>query len=137
VSRGRKARGLAEGEIARLPVHTMKVRHMKKDLFSLKAIRALVVLGAVLALPVSAASAKSSGVLGQGSTSVFATAQGTSLLGTEVPVLGTQGSTLTVPVGTSIVPQSVSNLLDFTVTSEVTVGNVQIYNLYIDPRMSN
>jgi hypothetical protein len=115
----------------------MKVRHMMKDLFSLKAIRTLVVLGAVLALPVSAASASSSGVLNQGSTSIFATAQGTSLLGTEVPVLGTQGYTLTVPVGTKVVPQFVSNLLDFTVTSEVTVGNVQVYNLYVDPRMSH
>jgi len=110
---------------------------MKKDLFRSKAIRALVVLGAVLALPVSAASASSSGAAGSGSTTIFATAQGTSVLGTEVPVLGTQGYTLTLPVNSSLVPQSVENLLDFTVTSEVTVGNVEVLNLYLDPRMSN
>jgi len=110
---------------------------MKKDLFRSKAIRALVVLGVVLALPVSAASASSSGAAGSGSTTIFATAQGTSLLGTEVPVLGTQGYTLTLPVNSSLVPQSVENLLDFTVTSEVTVGNVEVLNLYLDPRMSN
>ena len=110
---------------------------MKKDLFRSKAIRALVVLGVVLALPVSAASASSSGAAGSDSTTIFATAQGTSLLGTEVPVLGTQGYTLTLPVNSSLVPQSVENLLDFTVTSEVTVGNVEVLNLYLDPRMSN
>jgi hypothetical protein len=110
---------------------------MKKDLFRSKAIRALVVLGAVFALPVSAASASSSGAAGSGSTSIFVTAQGTSLLGTEVPVLGTQGYTLTLPVSTAAVPQSVSNLLDFTVSSQVSVGNLQILNLYVDPRMSH
>jgi hypothetical protein len=110
---------------------------MTKGLFRSKIIRTVVVLGAVLALPVSAASANSSGALNLGSTSIFATAQGTSILGTEVPILGTQGYTLTLPVGTSIVPKSVSNLLDFTITSEVTVGKVQVLNLYLDPRMSN
>lgn len=111
---------------------------MKKDLFRSKTIRTLAVLGAVFALPVSAASAdtSSSGLLGLGSTSLFATAQGTSVLGVPVPVLGTQGYTLTLPVGSYVAPQFVWDALDFTVTSEVTVGDVEIVNLYLDPRMA-
>src|SRR5271168_956433 len=103
------------------------VRHMKRFLFSSNAVRVLAVLGTMAALPVTAASANT--------TSIYATAQGTSLLGTPVPVLGTQGWTLTVPVGSNVLPQFVWGLLDFTVTSKLTVGDMEVYYLYIDPRM--
>jgi hypothetical protein len=103
------------------------VRHMKRFLFSSKAVRALAVVGAIAVLPVTTASANT--------TSIFATAQGTSLLGTPVPVLGTQGWTITVPVGSKVLPQFVWGLLDFTVTSKLTVGDMEVYYLYIDPRM--
>ncbi len=103
------------------------VRHMKRFLFSSKAVRVLAVVGAMAALPVTAASANT--------TSIFATAQGTSVLGTPVPVLGTQGWTLTVPVGSNVLPQFVWGVLDFTVTSKLTVGDMEVYYLYLDPRM--
>jgi hypothetical protein len=103
------------------------VRHMKRFLFSSNAVRVLAVVGAMAALPVTAASAST--------TSIYATAQGTSVLGMPVPVLGTQGWTLTVPVGSEVLPQFVWGLLDFTVTSKVTVGDMEVYYLYIDPRM--
>jgi hypothetical protein len=103
------------------------VRHMKRFLFSSKAVRVIAVVGAMAALPVASASANT--------TSIFATAQGTSLLGTPVPVLGTQGWTLTVPVSSKVLPQFVWGLLDFTVTSKLTVGDMEVYYLYIDPRM--
>jgi len=103
------------------------VRHMKRFLFSSKAVRVLAVVGAMAALPVTAASADT--------TSIYATAQGTSVLGTPVPVLGTQGWTLTVPVGSNVLPQFVWGALDFTVTSKLTVGDMEVYYLYVDPRM--
>jgi hypothetical protein len=103
------------------------VRHMKRFLFSSKAVRVLAVVGAMAALPVTAASANT--------TSIYATAQGTSLLGIPVPVLGTQGWTLTVPVSSKVLPQFVWGVLDFTVTSKLTVGDMEVYYLYLDPRM--
>jgi hypothetical protein len=103
------------------------VRHMKRFLFSSNVVRVLAVVGAMAALPVTAASADT--------TSIFATAQGTSLLGTPVPILGTQGWTLTVPVDSNVLPQFVWGALDFTVTSKLTVGDIEVYNLYLDPRM--
>lgn len=103
------------------------VRHMKRFLFRSKAVRVLAVVGAMAALPVTAASADT--------TSIYATAQGTSVLGTPVPVLGTQGWTLTVPVGSNVLPQFVWGALDFTVTSKLTVGDMEVYYLYVDPRM--
>jgi hypothetical protein len=103
------------------------VRHMKRFLFSSKAVRVLAVVGTMAALPVTAASADT--------TSIYATAQGTSVLGIPVPVLGTRGWTLTVPVGSKVLPQFVWGVLDFTVTSKVTVGDVEVYYLYLDPRM--
>jgi hypothetical protein len=109
---------------------------MKKDLFSSKKIRALAAIGAVAAvsaLPVASASA-STGLLG--SSTLFATLQGTSILGQEIPVLGTQGWYITLPVNSAVVPQFVWNALDFTVSSTVKVGNTEIVNLYVDPHMS-
>jgi hypothetical protein len=103
------------------------VRHMKRFLFSSNAVRVLAVVGAMAALPVTAASADT--------TSIFATAQGTSLLGTPVPILGTQGWTLTVPVDSNVLPQFVWGVLDFTITSKLTVGDIEVYHLYLDPRM--
>jgi len=100
---------------------------MKRFLFRSKAVRVLAVVGAMAALPVTAASADT--------TSIYATAQGTSVLGTPVPVLGTQGWTLTVPVGSNVLPQFVWGALDFTVTSKLTVGDMEVYYLYVDPRM--
>lgn len=89
--------------------------------------RAAVVVSVLAALPVSAASADT--------TSIYATAQGTSLLGAPVPVLGTQGLTLTVPISSDVLPQPVWNALDFTVESSASVGGVQVYNLNLDPHM--
>ena len=103
------------------------VRHMKKFLFSKKSVCLLAVVGSMAALPATAASAET--------TSIFATAQGTSLLGIPVPVLGTQGWTITVPVSSKVLPQFVWGALDFTVTSKLTVGKMEVYNLYLDPRM--
>jgi hypothetical protein len=107
------------------------VRHMRKYLFSSKAVRAMILVGAVAALPVAAASASTD------STTIFATAQGTSILGQEIPVLGTQGWSVTLPINSAIVPQFVWDGIDFTVTSEVKVGDVEIANLYLDPRMTD
>jgi hypothetical protein len=110
---------------------------MKKDLFSSKKIRALAAVGAVAAvsaLPVASASASTTPLLG--SSTLFATLQGTSILGQEIPVLGTQGWYITLPVNSKVVPQFVWNLLDFTVSSTVKVGNTEIVNLYVDPHMS-
>lgn len=99
---------------------------MKKFLFSKKAVCVLAVVGALAALPTTASAQ---------TTSIFATAQGTSLLGIPVPVLGTQGWTITVPVSSNVLPQFVWGALDFTVTSKLTVGNMEVYYLYLDPRM--
>jgi hypothetical protein len=107
---------------------------MKKDLFSSKKIRALAAVGAVAAvsaLPVASASASL-----LGSSTLFATAQGTSILGQEIPVLGTQGWYITLPVNSEVVPQFVWNALDFTVSSSVTIGNEKIVYLYVDPKMA-
>lgn len=114
---------------------------MRKNLFSSKAVRVLAVVGALAALPVTAASANTTSKQGSsggllGSTSLFATAQGTSLLGIPLPVLGTRGYTLTVPVNSQVIPQLVKEGLDFTITGEINVGGLQILDLYVDPRMS-
>jgi hypothetical protein len=101
---------------------------MKQYLFGSKVIRALLVVGAVAAAPVATASADS--------TTVFATAEGTAVLGQEVPALGTQGWYITAPVGSKVAPQFVWDAIDFTATSEVTVGDLQVVNLYVDPHMA-
>ena len=108
---------------------------MKKYLFSSRAIRAIAVGAAAAAMAVPASSASASLL---GSSTLFATAQGTSILGQTVPVLGTQGWYVTLPVGSSVLPGEslVWGLLDFTVKSEVRVGNVEIVYLYLDPRMA-
>jgi hypothetical protein len=103
------------------------VRHMKRYLFSSKAVRLLAVVAAFAALPATTAQAST--------TSIYATAQGTSVLGIPVPVLGTQGWTLTVPVGSQVLPQFAWGLLDFTVTGKLAVGDLEVYYLYVDPRM--
>jgi hypothetical protein len=106
------------------------VRHMKKYLFSSKTILALIVVGAVAALPVASASASTN------STTVFATVQGTSVLGQELPIVGTQGFDVTLPVNSQLVPQAVWNAIDFTVSGSVALGNLQVLNLYVDPHMA-
>lgn len=98
---------------------------MKQFLFRSRAIRAMIVVGAVVALPVSVASADT--------TSLFATAQGTSVLGTPVPVLGTQGVTVPLPLSSAAIPQAVQSATDVTVEGSVSVGGVQVVNLYADP----
>jgi hypothetical protein len=105
---------------------------MKKYLFSSKTVLALLVAGAVAAVPAASASAATD------SSTVFATLQGTSVLGQEVPVLGTQGYYVTLPVGSNVLPGEglVWEAIDFTVTSEVTVGKLEIAYLYVDPKMA-
>jgi hypothetical protein len=104
---------------------------MKQYLFSSKTIRALIVVAAVAVVPVATASANT-----VPTTTIFASAQSTALLGQEVPVLGTQGWYITVPVKSTVVPEIVWNAIDFTVTSEVTVGDMQVVNLWVDPHMA-
>jgi hypothetical protein len=105
---------------------------MKKYLFSSKTVLALLVAGALAAVPAASASAATN------SSTVFATLQGTSVLGQEVPVLGTQGFYLTLPVGSHVLPGEslVWEAIDFTVESDVRVGNLEIAYLYVDPKMA-
>jgi hypothetical protein len=105
---------------------------MKKNLFSSKAIAALAVVGALAAVPAAASAATNSN---SNSTTIFATLQGTSLLGHELPILGTQGFNITLPVNSNILPQAVWNALDVTVQDSVSLGNLQLLNLYVDPHM--
>ena len=79
---------------------------MTKCLFSSKTILALIVAGAVAAVPATSASAATN------STTIFTTLQGTSVLGQEVPIVGTQGYNVTLPVSSSLVPQAVWNAID-------------------------
>jgi uncharacterized oligopeptide transporter (OPT) family protein len=107
---------------------------MRKYLFSSKATRVFAVLGATAAMAVPASSASASLL---GSSTLLVTAQGTSILGQEVPLLGTQGWYITLPVGSNVLPGEtiVWGVLDFTVKSEVKLGNYEIAYLYIDPNM--
>jgi hypothetical protein len=108
------------------------VRHMKKYLFSSKTVLALIVAGALAAVPAASASAATN------STTIFGTLQGTSILGQVVPVLGTQGYYVTLPVGSNVFPGEtlIWDGIDFTVTSEIRIGNVEIVYLYVDPHMA-
>ena len=108
---------------------------VKKGLFRTKAIGLMIALGAIAALPVSAAWASTTRA--DDSTSLYASLAGTSVLGVPVPVLGTQGYTLTLPVNEAVVPQFVWNAIDFTVVSSARVGNLEIYNLDVDPHMAH
>jgi hypothetical protein len=105
---------------------------MKKYLFSSKTVLALLVAGALAAVPAASASAATN------SSTVFATLQGTSVLGHEVPLLGTQGFYLTLPIGSQVLPGEslIWNAIDFTVTSDVRLGNLEIAYLYVDPKMA-
>jgi hypothetical protein len=105
---------------------------MKKYLFSSRTVLALIVAGAFAAVPAASASAATD------SSTVFATLQGTSVLGQEVPLLGTQGYYVTLPVGSNVLPGEslVWEAIDFTVTSDVTVGGLEIAYLYVDPKMA-
>jgi hypothetical protein len=106
------------------------VRHMRKYLFSSKTVLALIVAGAFAAVPVASASADTN------STTIFTTAQGTGVLGQELPVLGTQGYDITLPVNSNLVPQAVWNAIDVTVSANVSLGDLQVANLYVDPHMA-
>ena len=105
---------------------------MRKYLFSSKTVLALIAAGAFAAVPAASASAATN------SSTIFVTLQGTSVLGQEVPVLGTQGYDVTLPVGSNVLPGEsvVWEAIDFTVTSDVNVGGVEIANLYVDPKMA-
>jgi len=105
---------------------------MKKYLFSSKTVLALIVAGALAAVPAASASAATS------SSTIFATLQGTSVLGQEVPLLGTQGFYVTLPVGSNVLPGEniVWEAIDFTVASDVRIGNMEIAYLYVDPKMA-
>lgn len=107
---------------------------MKRNLFSSKAIAAVAVVGALAAVP-AAASAATNSSSNSNSTTIFATLQGTSLLGQELPILGTQGFDITLPVNSNILPQAVWNALDITVSGSVSLGDLQLLNLYLDPHM--
>ena len=105
---------------------------MKKYLFSSKTVLALLAAGAFAAVPAASASAATN------SSTIFATLQGTSVLGQEIPLLGTQGFDVTLPIGSNVLPGEsiVWNAIDFTVTSDVKVGSLEIANLYVDPKMA-
>ena len=105
---------------------------MKKYLFSSKTVLALIVACAFAAVPAASASAATN------SSTIFATLQGTSVLGQELPVLGTQGYYITLPVGSNVVPGEnlVWDAIDVTVVSDVTVGHTQVAYLYVDPHMA-
>ncbi len=103
---------------------------MTKCLFSSKTILALIAAGVVAAVPASSASAATN------STTIFTTLQGTSVLGHEVPIVGTQGYNVTVPIKSSLVPQAVWNAIDITADVNVSIGSLQVANLYIDPHMA-
>ena len=53
-----------------------------------------------------------------------------------MPVLGTQGWYITVPVKSTVLPQFVWDALDFTVISDVKVGNTEIAYLWLDPHLA-
>lgn len=105
---------------------------MKKFLFSSKTVLALIVAGALAAVPAASASAATS------STTIYSTLQGTSILGQVIPVLGTQGYYTTLPVGSNVFPGEtlVWDGIDFTVTGEVRIGSLEIVYLYVDPHMA-
>jgi hypothetical protein len=106
------------------------VRHMTKCLFSSKTVLALIVAGAVAAVPASSAAAATN------STTIFTTLQGTSVLGQDVPIVGTQGYNITVPIKSSTVPQVVWNAIDITADVNVSLGSLQVANVYVDPHMA-
>ena len=103
---------------------------MTKCLFSSKTILALIVGAAVAAVPASSAAAATN------STTIFTTLQGTSVLGHEVPVVGTQGYNITLPVNSKVVPQAVWNALDITADVNVSLGSLQVANVYVDPHLA-
>ena len=103
---------------------------MTKCLFSSKTVLALIAAGMVAAVPASSASAATN------STTIFTTLQGTSVLGHEVPIVGTQGYNVTVPVNSSVVPQAVWSAIDITADVNVSLGSLQVANLYVDPHMA-
>ncbi len=103
-----------------------------KYLFSSKTVLALIAAFALAALPAASASAATN------SSTIFTTLQGTSVLGQEVPVLGTQGYYITLPLGSNVVPGEdlVWEAIDVTVVSDVTVGHTQVAYVYVDPHMA-
>jgi hypothetical protein len=105
---------------------------MNKYLFSSKTVLALLAAGVFAAVPAASASAATN------SSTIFATLQGTSVLGHEIPVLGTQGFDITLPIGSNVLPGEsiVWNAIDFTVSGDVKLGNLEILNLYVDPKMA-
>lgn len=105
---------------------------MKKYLFSSKTVLALIAACAFAAVPAASASAATN------SSTIFATLQGTSVLGHEIPLLGTQGFYVTLPIGSNVLPGEniVWDAIDFTVAGDVRIGGLEIVNLYVDPHMA-
>lgn len=105
---------------------------MKKYLFSSKTVLALIVAGALAAIPAASASAATS------SSTIYTTLQGTSILGQVIPVLGTQGYYTTLPVGSDVFPGEtlVWDSIDFTVVCDLKIGGLEIVYLYVDPHMA-
>lgn len=105
---------------------------MKKYLFSSKTVLALIAACAFAAVPAASASAATN------SSTIFATLQGTSVLGHEIPLLGTQGFYVTLPIGSNVLPGEniVWDAIDVTVASNVKIGGLEIVYLYVDPHMA-
>lgn len=105
---------------------------MKKYLFSSKTVLALIAACAFAAVPAASASAATN------SSTIFATLQGTSVLGHEIPLLGTQGFYVTLPIGSNVLPGEniVWDAIDVTVASDVKIGGLEIVYLYVDPHMA-
>lgn len=103
---------------------------MTKCLFSSKTVLALIVAGAVAVVPAASASAATN------STTIFTTLQGTSVLGHDLPIVGTRGYNVTLPINSSVVPKAVWSAIDITADVNVSLLGIQLANVYVDPHMA-
>jgi hypothetical protein len=67
--------------------------------------------------------------------SMYVSLAGSSVLGYTIPILGTRGWNIPAPI--NLLPVSIPGLnqVDFTVVSHAKAGDLELYNLYVDPRM--